>query len=121
MNEDVLSKEMVLGLAKQMYLEVANSTIDAHTISDCISLTASKCREYIDEHVRDLPPVEPAHKAGKWIYVGRPDGMSAVGTNVYRCSECGREIGTKWGWKTVADEFPFCHCGAKMEGTNETN
>lgn len=63
--ENMLSREAVLGLAKQMYLDVANSTINARTISDCISLTASKCREYIIEHIQGLPPVVPTHKVGK--------------------------------------------------------
>jgi len=73
--KNMLSREAVLGLAKQMYLDVANSAIDAHTISDCVSLTASKCREYIDEHVRDLPPVASAHKIGPCIYADLPNEL----------------------------------------------
>lgn len=77
------------------------------------------CMESLRDFVTELPPVTPAHKVGKWIYVGRPNGMSAVGTNVYQCSVCGREIGTKYGWKTVGNEFPFCHCGADMRGSGD--
>lgn len=46
--KDVVSIAEVKRIAKEMYLEVANMKIDANTISDCISCTASKCREVIE-------------------------------------------------------------------------
>jgi hypothetical protein len=56
---DLISKEEVKKLTKQMYLEIAPSKYDVHTISDCTSYVASKCRQYINEHLNDISPVEP--------------------------------------------------------------
>lgn len=53
---------------------------------------------------------------GEWI-------TKKVGARVsgFQCSECGREV--KCGndyfmkpTKRVGDIFPYCHCGAKMDG-----
>ena len=44
-------------------------------------------------------------KRGKWIFEGVYDDAP------YRCSECRRLSET--------DEYPYCHCGAKMDGKGE--
>ena len=46
----------------------------------------------------------------KWIQQESLFGM----TDYYECSECGRVI---WLDKEVQDldDFPYCHCGAKMD------
>ena len=47
---------------------------------------------------------------GKWIYKGHIDMMGYV----FQCSVC-------WRWmfansiKNIIGEYPYCHCGAKME------
>lgn len=47
---------------------------------------------------------------GKWIYEGHNDMMGYV----FQCSVCGR-----WRFanspENVIEEYPYCHCGAKME------
>jgi DNA-directed RNA polymerase subunit RPC12/RpoP len=36
--------------------------------------------------------------------------------NTYKCSECGRLlVDITDGLKMVAKNYPYCHCGAKME------
>lgn len=56
--------------------------------------------------VKTLPP---AQRKGKWIELS-----TGIHMTFCRCSECGRYvIGTK-GYD-VAEEYPYCHCGAKME------
>ncbi len=56
---NLISKEAIMKLTKEMYLKIANTKYDVHTISDCTSYVASKCREYIDERIRrkDIPSV----------------------------------------------------------------
>lgn len=49
---DLISREAVMKLTKEMYLDIANTEYDVQTISDCTSYVASKCREYIDERIR---------------------------------------------------------------------
>ena len=37
--------------------------------------------------------------------------------NTYKCSECGRLlVDITDGLKMVAKNYPYCHCGAKMDG-----
>lgn len=49
---DLISREAIMKLTKEMYLEIANTEYDVHTISDCTSYVASKCRQYIDERIQ---------------------------------------------------------------------
>ncbi len=53
---------------------------------------------------------EPERKMGKWITVDK--GLIVTS---YKCSECGRTVRDDTGYD-VAKDYPYCHCGAKMEG-----
>lgn len=44
----------------------------------------------------------------------RAKGQIDKRNNFYKCSECGRTINLECG-NTLSD-FPYCHCGAKMDG-----
>ena len=35
---------------------------------------------------------------------------------LYYCSECGRHIEDRSNDKNPSKNFPYCHCGAKMDG-----
>ncbi len=55
----------------------------------------------------DVQPVVHA----KWIH----DADLCCGmVNLYHCSECGRAIRTAYDEKL--ENYPYCHCGAKMDG-----
>lgn len=57
---------------------------------------------------------------GKWI-LNDYQGVQAVGYLRYHCSECGREICSKYHGKiSLLKEYPYCHCGAEMEMKDET-
>ena len=64
----------------------------------------------------DMPSVIPQEpRKGKWI-LNDNQGVQAVGYLTYHCSECGREISSKYHGKiSLLKEYPYCHCGAKME------
>ena len=49
---------------------------------------------------------------GEWIH----NGINVEGMDIYRCSICSRLIVT---WSARIDEYPYCHCGAKMKGRAE--
>ena len=54
-------------------------------------------------------------KTGHWI-LNDNQGIQAVGYLTYHCSKCGREISSKYHGKiSLLEEYPYCHCGAKME------
>lgn len=59
--------------------------------------------------VYDLPPVTPQPKTGRWITVNK--GLIVT---LYKCSECGRTVKDDTGYDVTKD-YPYCHCGAKMQ------
>jgi DNA-directed RNA polymerase subunit RPC12/RpoP len=61
-----------------------------------------------------LDELEPADVApvvhGRWLPI-------VSYNNTYKCSECGRLlVDITDGLKMVAKHYPYCHCGAKMDG-----
>ena len=56
---------------------------------------------------------------GQWI-LNDYQGVQAVGYLTYHCSECRREISSKYHGKiSLVKEYPYCHCGAKMTKNEE--
>lgn len=47
---------------------------------------------------------------GEWVL----SSIQVVGENWYKCSVCGRKLRTN---RHNLKEYPFCHCGADMRGT----
>lgn len=103
---DCVDRKEVKKIAKEMYLEVANMELDVSTISDCISYTASICREALESKLQALPSVKQQEpRKGHWI-----EHPHEWGTNweysMYECSECHEY--------TVGDS-DFCpNCGADL-------
>lgn len=59
--------------------------------------------------VKHAPTIEE-RKTGTWIEIGTI-------THSYKCSVCGRMlVSIADGKNKVVEHYPFCHCGAKMEG-----
>ena len=57
-----------------------------------------------------LPSIQPERKTGHWIAI-------TSWNNTYKCSVCGRLlVNITDGKNKVAKNYPYCHCGAKMEG-----
>lgn len=40
--------------------------------------------------------------------------------SIYYCSECGRHIEDGSNTNDPTEHFPYCHCGAKMDGEGRT-
>lgn len=64
--------------------------------------------------VKDIEALEPADvvpvRHGTWLPI-------VSYNNTYKCSECGRLlVDITDGLKMVAKNYPYCHCGAKMDG-----
>ena len=62
----------------------------------------------------DIPAADVAPVVhGKWLPI-------VSYNNTYKCSECGRLlVDITDGLKMVAKHYPYCHCGAKMDGKSE--
>lgn len=50
----------------------------------------------------------------KWIY----RGQNAMMEHVFECSVCERWMFTNFS-QHVIEEYPYCHCGAKMESVED--
>ena len=60
------------------------------------------------KEIEQLPCITPTRKKGHWIKIPL---VEAGQTYSHMCSLCGRRILVTAG----LSEFPYCHCGAKME------
>lgn len=75
--------------------------------------------DYINAIKEAIKALEQISRTGHWV-LNNKQGMQAVGFLTYHCSECGREIGSKYYNKTsLLKEYPYCHCGAKMVKLSE--
>lgn len=73
----------------------------------------NKLKELVKKAFLTVIPQEP--RKGHWV-LNDNQGVQAVGYLTYHCSECGREISSKYHGKlSLLKEYPYCHCGAKME------
>lgn len=52
-------------------------------------------------------------KTGKWVRITK--GLTF---EKYACSICGRQIEDEGGGELLLIKYPYCHCGAKMERSN---
>ena len=77
-----------------------------YRLGETWELNGAEIRETLDT----VPPVTPKRKTGKWI-----EELRGIMVTEYRCSECGRLVRDDTGYD-VAKDYPFCHCGAKMDG-----
>lgn len=73
----------------------------------CTLLTPDEFAEYLYEiPVADVAPVIRA----TWVLT------TDVGpSELYHCSRCGREE-VRFGKSSIDKQYPYCHCGAKMDG-----
>lgn len=134
--EDCISREH----AKQfLYYEIEHLHDDglydcfARIIDDMYNELPSVIPQYTDEEIDKAQAVEQAYvdkmvelaveeakrPKGKWI-LNDIQCVQAVGYLTYYCSECGREISSKYHGKiSLLKEYPYCHCGAYMVGEDE--
>lgn len=89
--------------------------IDAQKLKDAMNIeddangnfniiTALKCVD--DAPTADVQEV----RHGKWIYCGHHEFHG----HVFECSVCGRYLFAN-SKEDVYVEYPYCHCGAKMD------
>ena len=88
------------------------AVIDLIEASD-LDLADRTDNQTVCSFVKMIPPVTPKPRTGKWI-----KELRGIMVTEYRCSECGRLVRDDTGYD-VAKDYPFCHCGAKMEGGDE--
>jgi DNA-directed RNA polymerase subunit RPC12/RpoP len=108
----------------ESYKDVDGNSLDdlilevLHNNFDCGNTYGYKVADEIIALLPSVTPQEP--KTGHWI-LNKNQGVKATGYLTYHCSECGREISSKYHGKiSLLKEYPFCHCGAKMVELQES-
>ncbi len=86
---------------KKCFHYKACKEVASHNGYGDISYTESQCKYFIS-----TAEVEEV-KHGEWV-------QSKYHKRLYYCSECGRHI--EDGQGKPNEYFPYCHCGAKMDG-----
>ena len=90
-------------ISRQEMLDGIDKLIKIHFDRTVVLYKARKVAE-------DLPSAQPERKTGHWIE------MSSA-NHTYKCSECGRLlVNVTDGKNNISKHYPYCHCGAKMEG-----
>ena len=74
----------------------------------------NSCRNDILGSIESLTPADVVPvRHGTWLPI-------VSYNNTYKCSECGRLlVDITDGLKMVAKNYPYCHCGAKMDEKGE--
>lgn len=100
-----------LGCSRKCDPENRKCNIDGHVFEETFTVVTSR-------RDKDCPLVEiEERKVGKWI---KETDKSLLGW--YKCSICGRRVDEVDDYlaldedNEVSDIYPYCHCGAKMEG-----
>lgn len=92
-----MSAAEILNYYRNLYYaepQVTERGIVANAINDYLTADVEKIRH------------------AKWIYKGHHDMMG----HAFRCSVCERWMFTN-SLNNIVGEYPYCHCGAKMEDT----
>lgn len=102
-------------------IPISSEYVDRHSVD---MLAYRYLKEPTDNHVAfyedflDLPSVTPAIPMipkGRWITEISAHGWDG---RSYQCSVCGRSIHLDTAVEDIYD-YPYCHCGAKMGGSEE--
>ena len=112
--EDAISRHEVLDLLEDTNNGwIINEVLQLPSVNPQETVTefADRCRECGAKYGKLL---RQKSKTGHWI-LNDNQGVQAVGYLTYHCSECGREISSKYHGKiSLLKEYPYCHCGARM-------
>ena len=86
--------------------------IDADAIHYWQDDSGMKSMDYVRRgQIDSMPIIEAEPKHGRWI-----EDEKGAKVTAYKCSECGRVVWDDTGYD-VSKDFPYCHCGAKMDDT----
>lgn len=97
--EDAVSRRILLNDLKELITAWKKYPVMAEQIKGVE--TAIKYEEMI-------PSVTPKRKTGRWI-----EEQRGIKVTQFKCSECGRIVIDDTTYD-VAEDYPFCHCGADM-------
>lgn len=115
LNDLQYGKNQGLSLAIDVIEDLPSVTQKPIECDDAISRQAV-LNEFYDmenlyERIKQLPSV--TQKSGKWLV-----DLQTATEDYYICSECGRKIHLLY--PDTISNYPYCHCGARMEREEQT-
>ena len=97
-------------MTKERAIKVINVFLGNNNLcscdGNCLHVSCKECRR---EAAQMAIEALKEQKTGKWIKIA--EGLKVT---EYKCSECGRFVKDDTGYDVVKD-YPYCHCGARME------
>lgn len=112
---EALKAQLGTNLAEVGTRAVRGYTIDADALMEKVAEEyGERARDRLYQIIRYMPPAQPEQRTGKWIKITK-----GAMREKYMCSACGRTIEEDGIEGLVPIKYPFCHCGAKMEGDAE--
>jgi DNA-directed RNA polymerase subunit RPC12/RpoP len=96
------------------YIRKADAIDEVNHALDRETILFSFVRKVAISALKKMPSADVAPvRHGRWLPI-------VSYNNTYKCSECGRLlVDITDGLKMVAKHYPYCHCGAKMDGGDE--
>jgi hydrogenase maturation factor len=111
---DVIDADNCKKIIKALEQEPCDDCISRQAVIEYIEASEAELghsteNELVCQDIKELPPVTPQQKMGRWILIHK-------NVNMYICSECNNEpllIGEIYPIFKLSDYCP--NCGAKME------
>lgn len=104
-------------MAEHIEREATIKRIEEAYCADCNSYNGVRCRACGTGDAIDMIEDAPVADVAPVVH-GRWEQVEKWATKAkYRCSVCGREIMS--AVKVNIEKYPYCHCGAKMDGGSE--
>lgn len=77
------------------------------------TLMSYEVADMIEDCIENTPTADVQEVThGRWEYVG-----NLANSIVYKCSVCGRCVSSTYPLQLeIEPSYPYCHCGAKMDG-----
>lgn len=105
-------------MAEHIEREATIKRIEEAYCADCNSYNGVRCRACGTGDAIDMIEDAPAADVAQVVH-GQWEQVKKWATKAkYRCSVCGREIMS--AVKVNIEKYPYCHCGAKMDGGDNT-
>lgn len=93
-----------------LHYEVCESISKRESLATLYCAEECPCFTDKSEWVHPADVMDVIH--GKWEYVG-----NLANSIVYKCSVCGRCVSSTYPLQLeIEPSYPYCHCGAKMDG-----
>ena len=118
--DDTLDGIVKFGIEKAIQLIDNAPTVEPQKVAIAnVTFDTEKLKELTDEIVERIKSgeivLQDERLKGEWIETRR--GLHVTD---YKCSCCGRTVRDDTGYN-VANDYPFCHCGADMRGENDAD